>query len=170
MSMDDDVEGIKGGTIYDVVARGQKALATTGLFGIMPNDNALRFRDKTTTHLSFIVGAFFIYKNTRALTITSDSKEDYTRCILFFRHYGSVVRYCGAGVKTKFLCGSGGLNNEKRADEDLREMKRLCAEYPGYVKMIQKRTRTDLLLNWRYESKRYNYHSENQYAPPLQNM
>jgi len=148
VSLDDDVVGVKGGGLLDVVRRGVALLETrqAGLFGVLPKDDARCFKDSTTTHLSFIVGAFFICRNHKDMRIQSFC-EDYERCILYFKRYGAVFRYRGAGVQTRYAGTSGGL--EGRLGRKRNAVNQLISTYPDYCSFRDKKGEADILLKWR---------------------
>lgn len=151
ISMDDDITDIK--TPYkpfrDVIQQGLVAIhkRETGLFGVRPNDNGLCLKDKTTTHLSHIVGAFFMIRNHKELRV-SMYLEDYERTILYFLRYRKILRYNGAGVATKYLGTSEGVENVLiRQEQGVVE---ICNRFPGLCsKIIKRRGWPDVSLNWR---------------------
>jgi hypothetical protein len=153
IQLDDDVQGIKflnkDLRFLDLVLKGCAYLQEGGLFGIMPNDNKLCFSEKTTTHLTHIIGSFFMIKNHKDLLIHTTEKEDFERCILYFKKYAAVARYKGAGVITKYAITAGGLQEEGRADRMIRGMQYMLETYPGFCKRVLKRKGEDIILNWR---------------------
>ena len=153
IQLDDDLQGIKfldkNLRFLDLVLKGCAYLEKGGLFGIMPNDDARCFAEKTTTHLTHIVGSFFMYKNHKDLLINTTEKEDFERCVLYFKRYGSVARYKGAGVITKYAITTGGLQEEGRSLRMIQGMNYMLDTYPGFCKRVLKRKGEDIILNWR---------------------
>jgi len=154
VQMDDDVMGVKSDVGFKtLVEMGVNALygRTAGLWGIMPNDDRRRFKDKTTSHLAHILGSFFVIRNTKMpwakLTITE--KEDMERSILYFNHYGKVLRYCNAGVITTYRKGTGGLNTEGRLDRMKSDLEWLRETYPQNCTTVNKKGIQDIVLKWR---------------------
>lgn len=149
VSLDDDVVGVKGGGLLDVVRRGVALLETrrAGLFGVLPKDDARCFKDDTTSHLAFIVGAFFICRNHRGITSRYSEVEDYERCILYFKRYGAVFRYRGAGVQTRYAGTSGGADG--RLERKRVAVNYLVSTYPDYCGTRDKKGEPDILLKWR---------------------
>lgn len=149
--MDDDVRDIKsmGENFQEIVERGVREVEECGLFGVLPNDDARRFKNDTTYHLTHILGSFFILKNHKDIEITYTEKEDYERSILYFRRYGKVARYRGAGVLTTYNKGSGGLIAADRVERMREGADRLCRLYPDYCKRIDKGDKPDVRLDWR---------------------
>jgi len=152
IQMDDDVITIKSEYPFiTLVMMGVSALygRTAGLWGVLPNDDGRRFKDATTKHLTHILGSFFVIRNHRSIVMTYTEKEDMERSILYFRHYGSVLRYQNAGVATRYAKGEGGLQTPGRLDRIKLEIKRFETEYPEYVNVVQKKGIPDIVLNWR---------------------
>ena len=153
VQLDDDVKNIKGCLPFtSLVELGYEYIATrqSGLFGVLPNDDGRRFKNAVTTHLSHILGSFFICRNHRDLHVTMTEKEDMERSILYFKRYGKVIRYQNAGVCTTYGQGTGGLQTPGRDERIKSEILRFQTEYPDYVGLvIKKGTTTDIVLNWR---------------------
>jgi len=119
ISFDDDVESLKlipNYTFYDLIRDACNVIGAreTGLVGVLPNDDARRFKDSTSTHLAHILGAFFIARNHRDLRITRTAKEDYERSILYWLRYGTVYRSRRGGVQTKYPRGQVGISADGR--------------------------------------------------------
>ena len=152
IQMDDDVKAISGTySFLDLVRMGTDALSagTAGLWGVMPNNDTRRFKPNTTTHLSFIIGCFFIMRNHKDIKVTYSEKDDVERSILYFKKYGQVFRYQGSGVDTGYGQGTGGLQTPGRAERRDLEVVRFQTEYPEYVSVVDKKGIKDILLNWR---------------------
>ena len=122
---------------------------TCGLFGILPKDDTRCFSDSVTTHLTHILGSFFICRNHRDIILTTNEKEDYERSIVYFLRYGSVRRYKGAGVRTRYGINEGGLQQPGRVIRMYNESEYLSEKYPTLCKPILKNELPDLRLNWR---------------------
>ena len=153
IGMDDDIRKIDCpfknfcGIISDAVARIETGEG--GLFGVLPNDDKRRYSDDTTSHLSHIIGSFFICRNHREILVTHTEKDDYERSILYFKRYGKIFRYRGAGVATSYCGGSGGLQQEGRSERMLEGVLNLVARYPGLCKRKDKNGMPDVTLLWR---------------------
>jgi hypothetical protein len=151
VSLDDDVTGIKGKSFLELIRNACTAIETkrAGLWGVLPKDDARCFKDDTTEHLSFIVGAFFVARNHKDIRHQGVSEtEDYERTMLYFLRYGSIFRYRGAGVQTKYLGTSGG--SLGLADRKAAAVRFLLDKYPRLCSYRNKKGSPDLLLNWRY--------------------
>ena len=122
---------------------------TCGLWGILPKDDTRCFSDSVTTHLTHILGSFFICRNHRDIILTTNEKEDYERSIVYFLRYGSVRRYKGAGVRTRYGINEGGLQQPGRVIRMYNEAEYLSKKYPTLCKPILKNELPDLRLNWR---------------------
>jgi hypothetical protein len=153
LHMDDDVKGIKTSPtmgLIDLVLKGSKCVERAcGLWGIMPNDDGRRMEDKTTVHLAHIIGCFYISKNHREVRITTVEKDDFERTVLYFKLYGAVARYKGAGIATGYEKTPGGLQAEGRRDRMLTAIQYMLTMYPGYVAAVNKPKGQDIVLNWR---------------------
>jgi len=123
------------------------------LIGILPNDDTRNMDDVWTTHLTHILGSFFMLKIRRSLIITMNHKEDYERSILSYNYCGKVLRYKGFGVSTKYNSGvmGTGLLSEDRPAEMAKEVYELASKYPRHVKAVLKKGLPDIALNWRYK-------------------
>jgi hypothetical protein len=157
IQLDDDVKGFKmlnpDETFLNLVDRGlQHMNEGGGLFGVLPNDDGRKMKARTTTHLTHIIGSFFIIRNHKNLLLNITEKEDFERSILYFLRYNKVGRYQGAGVITKYTRTEGGLQASPRQDNMLAGMDYLSKSYPGAVKRITKAKGSDITLNWRYQS------------------
>jgi hypothetical protein len=159
ISMDDDIKKIDTPTMsfQSLVRMALEWLRTHkgGLFGVLPNDDKRRYSDKTTTHLTHILGAFYIFRNHKDIVITHTEKEDYERSILYFQRYGEVYRYRGGGVVTTYQKGDGGLNNTDRRLRQEEGVKNIIQRYPGFVKRCDKKGSPDVLLDWRATKRMY---------------
>ena len=152
IQMDDDVKGIRCDLPFlTLVDLGLASLEyrNAGLWGVMPNDDARRFKDATTKHLTHILGSFFMMRNHKNIEMTYTEKEDMERSILYFRRYGQVLRYQNAGVCTTYGKGQGGLQMPGRDERIKSEILRFQTEYPDYINIADKKGVQDIILNWR---------------------
>ena len=120
-----------------------------GLWGIMPNDDNRKISDNTTTHLTHLIGSFFVCRNHKDIILESENKDDYERSILYFIRYGMVRRYQGAGVRTQYCKTAGGLQQTGRIERMRQEVDYLSNKYSAFCKAIVKKEMPDLRLNWR---------------------
>lgn len=156
VSMDDDVRAIVFkeshmsfiGFISYCVQELEKGEA--GLMGVLPNSDKRRMKSKTTSHLSHILGSFFLIRNHHDLFITINEKEDYQRSILYYYRYGKVFRYLMAGVDTKYAQTPGGLQTPGRDERMREEVNYLVNTYPDIVLRKDKKGLPDIQLNWRH--------------------
>jgi hypothetical protein len=152
IQMDDDVKKIDSPVefmrlIVNAVQLLEKKKG--GLWGVLPNDDKRRYKDDTTTHLTHILGSFFVCRNHKDIIITATEKEDYERSILYFLKYGEVYRYRGAGVATTYKKGEGGLQEEGRVAKMEQGVQNLLKLYPSYCLRKDKKGMPDISLNWR---------------------
>ena len=153
VQMDDDVDRIVCPylSFQQILQKAyiELTMNTCGLFGILPKDDTRCFSDSVTTHLTHILGSFFICRNHRDIILTTNEKEDYERSIVYFLRYGSVRRYKGAGVRTRYGINEGGLQQPGRVIRMYNESEYLSEKYPTLCKPILKNELPDLRLNWR---------------------
>lgn len=153
IQMDDDVKGIRCDlTFLQLVDIGLSSLEyrTAGLWGVMPNDDARRFKEATTKHLTHILGSFFMIRNHKDVKITHTEKEDMERSIIYFRRYGQVLRYQNAGVVTTYGKGTGGLQSDKDRSNNIKAgIQNLITLYPDCCNLTDKKGVQDIILNWR---------------------
>ena len=152
ISMDDDITNIKtlGKSLLDIVRDGVSAIESnkTGLFGILPKDDGRCLKEVTTTHLSFIIGCFFIARNHWGTRIESSNKHDYELSCLYFLKYGTVYRYNGAGVQTAYQKNSGGLQEANREIRQQIDVDYLLNKYPTLCSTRMKNGTRDIQLRW----------------------
>jgi len=111
-----------------------------GLISISPSTNPYWFRDKfkSKSYKSFkcgnylSVGLFHIYKNHKELILDLPIVEDYERSILYFKKYGSTVRYFDILVSTKYWA-QGGLSDERTMYSYLKNVNMFLYRHPKYV-------------------------------------
>jgi hypothetical protein len=152
IGMDDDVKKIDSALHFIIlIENAVKKLEERkgGLWGVFPNDDKRRYADETTNHLTFIIGSFFVCRNHKDIQITYTEKDDYERSILYFKKYGEVYRYKGAGVSTTYKKGEGGLQEDGRLFNMEEGVRNLINLYPGYCKRADKKGMPDIALNWR---------------------
>jgi hypothetical protein len=155
IGMDDDIDGIKSNKSFlELITDACQFLNTrrSGLWGVLPKDDARCFKDDTTEHLSFIIGCFFVCRNHKEILLEGLCEtDDYERTILYFLRYGCVYRYRGAGIKTKYLGTSGGQGSAQHSLERKHQAVQFLLEtYPDLCRFRDKNGEPDILLNWRY--------------------
>jgi len=154
IQMDDDVKGIKSTLSFkDIFSilylRLMHPDEPCGLSGVLPNDDTRRFKNASTTHLTHILGSFFMCRNHKDIQISHTEKEDMERSILYFKKYGRVLRFQGAGVSTNYKGGTGGLQSQGRSERCASEIESLKVRFPNLVSEVEKIKGRDLILNWR---------------------
>ena len=170
--LDDDVRRIKmldqQMTFLDLVRQGLAELdAGCGLFGVLPNSDLRRMQNRTTRHLTHILGSFFMCRNHKALVINTTEKEDFERSILYFKRYGAVSRFQGAGVDTAYTKNAGGLQTDpNRRASMMSGISYLMLNYKEFCKtVIKKDNKLDIMLLWRAKTGDPTPHAE---LTPLQ--
>jgi hypothetical protein len=154
VQMDDDVKTIKSTLpLLSIVEMGVEHLEyrTAGLFGVLPIDDGRRFKQNITKHLTHILGSFFVCRNHKNILITHTEKEDMERSVLYFKRYGQVLRYQGAGVCTNYGKGTGGLQADVNRQTNITTgITNMRNRYPEYISVVVKNDKTtDIILNWR---------------------
>ena len=155
IQFDDDVKKIdvpRDFKDYVIQALDRMAKEGAGLYGVLPKDDKRCYKDSYTTHLTHILGSFFLCINDPDIVITHNEKEDYERSILYYLKYGKVIRDRAGGVSTTYGKGAGGLNTEGREERMRQESEGLALKYPQFCKAIVKRGMADIALNWRSKS------------------
>jgi hypothetical protein len=155
IEMDDDIKKIDSPVPFLTLIQNALERINTrksGLWGVLPNDDKRRYTDDTTIHLTFIIGSFFVFRNHRDLQTTLTQKDDYERSILYFKRYGEVHRYRGAGVSTTYNQGGGGLQEEGRTAKMETEVNQIVQMYPEYCSRKDKKGMPDVALNWRVKN------------------
>jgi len=103
------------------------------LCGIYPCDNLLFSSNnpKISTNFRFVVGAFFVIKNTRDpdLQPSQDLLEDTERTVLYWNKYKKILRFNHIIIKTKYF-GKGGLETENRVTLHSNLARNLQSKYP----------------------------------------
>jgi hypothetical protein len=157
VQLDDDVRRIKfldpRARFLDLIRQGVAELqAGCGLFGVLPNSDLRRMQNRTTRHLTHILGSFFMCRNHKALVINTTEKEDFERSILYFKRYGAVSRFQGAGVDTAYTKNAGGLQTDpNRRASMMSGISYLMLNYRQFCKTVVKKkdNELDVILNWR---------------------
>ena len=157
IQLDDDVRRIKfldpRARFLDLVRQGAAELqAGSGLFGVLPNSDLRRMQNRTTRHLTHILGSFFICRNHKDLVVNTTEKEDFERSILYFKRYGSITRFQGAGVDTAYTKNAGGLQTDpNRRNSMMSGISYLMLKYKEFCKTVVKKkdNKLDIILNWR---------------------
>ena len=157
ISMDDDVKSIvfltPSMSFCDFIRFCVQEMNTknVGLMGVLPNSDKRRMKAKTTEHLTHILGSFFLIRNHKDIAVTINEKEDYQRSILYYLKYGKILRYCKAGVDTKYAVTPGGLQTPGRRERMANEVDYLVSMYPELVTRKDKNGVPDISLNWRHK-------------------
>lgn len=166
--IDDDIKDIvKGkdslevGELYDLildmyqVAKREKM----GLVGICGFHNHYFLKDKITTNLKYIIGAFcgiLEPKKNSVIQCTVEHGEDYEFTIKHFLRDGGVIRFNNYGLKTKYYNEKGGICADMGGflarNENAREsLAKLANEYPKMCSVIKKGEKWDLRLNYHFQ-------------------
>ena len=124
--------------------------------------NPFFLKKKVTTHLKYLIGAFFgqIFDRDKYIVLSDvDHGEDLQFSIETFNRDGGVVRFNWIALVTKYfgeggICGSvGGLENRKLTMET--NCKWLAHKYPDACRLVLKKQGYDIRLKHGYKPKPY---------------
>jgi hypothetical protein len=114
--VEDDVSGLVSRNDLphiEVVKAGFRLMREEGksLWGIYPSANKFFMRDSASVGFVFVVANVygFIADDSKELLISEQSKTDYERSILYYKHRGGAVRLNYAAAKTNNYTNKGGL-------------------------------------------------------------
>jgi hypothetical protein len=148
VSLDDDLEEIDTpgfASLHDFFVQAFEKCVQEKVFlwGVYPVFNPFYRlkRQECTTHLNYIIGAFFGFINRPgliSLTLADDNKEDVERSILYFQKDGKVVRFNRVGMKTKYYgTDGGGMGTlEQRREPSKKAVEYLCSTYEDYGRVV----------------------------------
>ena len=106
------------------------------VFGVYPVYNAYFMNYNNTTDFRFLINHFwgFIVNKDKPITINTDFKCDYEKSILFYKEYGSMLRYNHVTCKTKnYDKIEGGFEYHNRYLYEKDSVEYLMITYPEYV-------------------------------------
>lgn len=130
------------------------AKCSTKLWGFSASCNPFYLHgSRPNLGLYFIDGACFGTINThdKSLWSTLLDKEDYQRCLLYYKRFGSVVRLSMFAAKNITYKEKGGMEGQRSAANSRECADFLIKKYPGLVKINPRRQSTEfteiLLIN-----------------------
>ena len=160
VSLDDDVSKIQltdGKKLYDfegdfdtIVQKGFEVCDESGarIWGINPCANGFFMKNTITVGLRYICAIFYgFYAGDEAINGadrgTESSGEDYEATLRSFVENGSVVRFDGITVKTKYFAAGGiqaqlGGDAKNRYEDHARVLESIVAKYPDLSKTYEK--------------------------------
>lgn len=118
----------------------------TKLWGFAASCNPFYlYGSRPNAGLYFIDGACFGTINThdKKLWSTLLDKEDYQRCLLYFKRFGSVVRLSMYAAKNVTYKEKGGMEGQRSAKNSRECAEYLIKKFPGLVKINEKRKSTE---------------------------
>lgn len=106
--------------------------------GVYPVDN-MKFalgNKEITTDFRFLVGCFYLMKNTREMDLDASETEmeDKLRSIRHYEKEKKTLRFNWVCVKQKYF-GKGGMYHDDRARQHGEESEKLVALYPQYLRL-----------------------------------
>lgn len=158
VSMDDDVADLAMAVsekrlepvedLARMVEEGFEAASSAGtkLWGVAPLANAFYLwtgeaQRKLHFGLKFCVGCCYGYVvelPDEALRTVLSAKEDYERCLRYWKKYGCVARFQNIAPRTKFY-STGGLEDQRSPASAQKEVDYLVKAFPGVVRLNPKR-------------------------------
>ena len=145
VEMDDDVEDIlttKKGEVSKSVENLQKLFEESfelagknGLWGLNANTNTYFATGVDKRGLYSIINSCLGYINDKSIQLTVSEKEDFERCILFYKKAYPILKRTGYGIKTKYWKNKGGIQDrygfEKRKQVQKESADKIMEKYPG---------------------------------------
>ena len=107
------------------------------IWGIYPVDNHYFMRNKITTDLRYIIGAFYgtINRHSKDLVLNIEEKEDVLRTLQYYTKDKKLIRFWNVGIKTKYF-GTGGMSvGRDRIKEGKIAVEVLHKKYPNLTKI-----------------------------------
>jgi hypothetical protein len=112
--------------------------------GVYPCNN-LKFAlgsPEVSNNFRYLVGAFYIIKNTRDPELQPESSilEDRERTVLYYLKEKKCLRFNWIGIKTKYF-GKGGLESDDRITKHNAEANALVNKFPKFFMLKKTKTR-----------------------------
>lgn len=154
--MDDDVEAfyklensklraMEQNEFSEIINLGFKECIKSGacLWSVYPCKNAFFMKDTITYDFKFCIGSFWgCFNPGDEIRTTQTEKEDYIRCIHFWKRNKAIVRLNNICFKTTTYGGTGGLQSVSRENRIAREIiavADLILTYPEYIRLNKRR-------------------------------
>jgi hypothetical protein len=117
--------------------------SSCGLLSINPSVNPFFFEQRKNGDAFkegnySAIGAFHILKNDKELLLSIDDMEDWERSLLYFKKYGSNIRYNDILIKTKYFHKKGGLSSFRNKYTYLNNINKLIYNFSEYVSFTYK--------------------------------
>lgn len=158
ISMDDDIEELihaDNKPLLDWLNECIEYLKKSNyaLLSICPSVNPFFFEQRRNSKSFKIgnyysIGAFYILKNDKQILLNDYILlEDWERSLLYFKKYGSNIRYNDILIKTKYF-GKGGLETKRNKNNYLLSVNKLLYNYPEYVSFNYKKLPLDKYIEF----------------------
>ena len=145
VEMDDDIEDImttkKGQTNKSVKNLKKlfeecfKLVSNKGLWGFNANTNNFFAQGVDKYGLYSLINSCLGYYNDKSIKLTLKEKEDFERCILFYKKGYPILKRTGYGIKTNYWTNKGGIQElydfEKRKRVQKKAAENIMKKYPG---------------------------------------
>jgi hypothetical protein len=149
--MDDDITAVKKKVenklvpVENLVALFEEGLTVmkrnkANIWGIYPAANQMFMSDSISTHLTYIIGAFYGIKNTRKRVYGlkyGDNQEDKERTLRYWKKDGVVIRFNSITITTAYYA-PGGMDSPTRKAETAEYTQKLVDEFPDLLSRIYK--------------------------------
>ena len=148
IEMDDDVDdlqvtvkGQKNQSVRNLKAlfnRSFQMISSGGLFGFNSTTNSFFAGGRDKVGLYSIINSCLGYKNDKRIKLTVPEKEDFERCILFYKFGLPILKRTKYGIKTNYWKNKGGIqdhyNFEKRIKVQKKSAQMLLRKYHWAVR------------------------------------
>lgn len=138
IEMDDDIDDIidkEGQGVVDLKAIIKRNFERSegSLWGFCSNDNMYFSNGMLKIGLYSIINSFLGYTNDKSIHLTMKEKEDFERCILFWKKGKNCYKFTDYGIKTKYWKNKGGLQAKyNEADRNAVQKKVAIEMYEKY--------------------------------------
>lgn len=144
IEMDDDVDdvqvtikGRKNESVKNLKVLFNKSfdmICDGGLFGFNANTNSFFASGTDKYGLYSIINSCLGYKNDKRVKLSVSEKEDFERCILFYKLGLPILKRTKYGIKTNYWTNKGGIQDhydfEKRIEVQRKSAETLLRKYP----------------------------------------
>lgn len=146
LEMDDDIEDIidfsKNKSVenfVDLINESFSIIKDGGLFGFCAQANKFFSKGIDQYGLYSIINSCLGYVNDKRIKLTVFEKEDYERCLQFYKLGLKILKRGGYGIKTRYWQNKGGIQSnyswEKRLNVQRESALILKQIYPEYVRI-----------------------------------
>lgn len=165
VEMDDDIEDImttlkdkESSSVSDLQQLFRESFRllpnSQGLWGFNANTNRFFTNGMDKFGLYSIINSCLGYRNDKRIALTVPEKEDFERCIQFYKLGLPILKRGGWGIKTKYWKNKGGIQAHydfaKRKQVQQESAKMIMEKYPG---VAYERKRSNGIIDIRFRSR-----------------